>query len=159
MIPAAIALLLLALVLVVAELFVPSHGLLALFAAIAAISSVILASKVSTQVAIVFTVLIFVAAPFVFYWAIRIYPNTPFGKRVLLDEPAPASTEAFKTEAAKLEELVGQQGVAMTTLRPAGSIEIAGRLIDALSDSEIIPPGAAVEVIRVAGMKVFVKAV
>ena len=81
------------------------------------------------------------------------------GKRVMLNTPAPAATDAFTSESARLAQLVGQRAIASTLLRPAGTIELDGRRINALSESEIIYPNTPVEIIRVSGLKVIVKAV
>ena len=48
-------------------------------------------------------------------------------------------------------------GRAVTMLRPAGSVEIGGRRYDCLSEAEVIDAGSAVEVVKVSGLKVFVK--
>lgn len=163
MLIAAIALLLLAMALVAAELFVPSHGLLTIFAFLAAVGSVFFAYDASPGLALLFVLLILIASPVVFYWAIKLYPTTAVGKRVMLAPPgqtggAPAAV-GFDKEAASLEQMVGQQGVAMSLLRPSGAVDIAGRRIDAVSESDIIQPGTPVEVIKVSGLKVIVKAV
>ncbi len=161
----AFALLLLALVLVAAELVVPSHGLLTILAALAAFASIFLAYKAAPDLALIFGALILISAPIVFYWAIRLYPGTPMGKRVMLAPPSEqgrgdsSAAPAFSEEAARLEKLVGQQGLAATFLRPSGSVEIAGARIDAISESDIIEPGTPVEVIKVSGLKVIVKPV
>ena len=157
MILAAIALLALALLLVTAELFLPSHGLLAILAAIAALASIFFAYRAAPSLAILFGIVILIATPIVFYWAIRIYPSTTVGKRVLLDQPSPPP--AFDEQAARLQQLVGQQARAASTLRPAGIIEVNGERIDALSESEIIPAGSPVQIVQVTGLKVIVKAV
>jgi membrane-bound ClpP family serine protease len=90
---------------------------------------------------------------------VRIYPTTAVGKKVLLKNPPPESVQGFRDEAGKLESFLGKQGVALTLLRPAGSIEIDGDRIDAVSESEMLPAGTPVEVIRISGLKVIVKAV
>ena len=158
LISGAILLLLLAFALVAAELFVPSHGILTLFAAGAAIAAVWLAYRFTPGMAVVFAAVLVVATPVVFYYAIKIYPTTTVGKKVLLEQPTEASTKGFQEESAQLEQLVGQKGIAASFLRPAGIVEVQGQRIDALSESEMIPAGAAVEVIRVSGLKVIVKA-
>ena len=107
----------------------------------------------------IFGIAVVVMAPFVFYWAIRIYPNTPMGKRVMLGAPSADISNPFAQESQQLSKLVGQRGTAMSMLRPAGTIELDGRRIDAVSESEIIYPNTSVEVIRVSGLKVIVKAV
>jgi membrane-bound serine protease (ClpP class) len=54
-------------------------------------------------------------------------------------------------------ELIGLEGIALTTLRPAGSAEINGQRYDVVADWEYIPKGNKVKVIRVEGIKVVVK--
>jgi membrane-bound serine protease (ClpP class) len=154
----AIALLLLAFVLVAAELFVPSHGVLTAFAGLAAVASVWMAYSFMAGMGLVFGIVLLLATPVVFYMAIRIYPSTSVGKKVLLNNPV-AAAQGFEEETAQLEGLVGRQGVALTFLRPAGAIEIDGRRIDALAESDMIEAGARVEVMMVSGLKVMVKAV
>ncbi len=156
MILAAVGLLLVALAFVAAELFVPSHGLLAIFAALAAVASVTFAYKANLGLGLVFTLVIFIAAPVVLFWAVRLYPKTSMGKKVMLEQPG--TGEAFLDQSAKLAALVGQAGVAVTLLRPAGSVEVLGQRIDALSEADVIEPGTPIEVVRVNGLKVFVKA-
>ena len=104
-------------------------------------------------------VLLVVATPLVFWGAVRVYPNTTVGKRVLLKNPSAEAVGGFKEEAAKLERFMGKQGVALTLLRPAGSVEVDGERIDALSEAEVIEAGTRVEVVQVIGMKVMVKRV
>jgi membrane-bound ClpP family serine protease len=157
MIYGAIALLLLAFVLVAAELFVPSHGVLTAFAGLAGVASVWLAYQFAPGMGLVFAIVLLLATPVVFYMAIKIYPTTSVGKKVLLKNPV--VTPGFGEEAQRLEALVGRQGVAQTFLRPAGLVEIDGRRIDALAESDMIEAGARVEVMKVSGMKVMVKAV
>ena len=155
---AAIALMLLAFALVAAELIVPSHGILAILAFLVALGSVVLAYRVLPALGIVFLILLLVMAPVVFFYAARIYPNTTVGKRVLLRNPPTGSVQGFRNEADKLESLLGKQGTAVTLLRPAGSVEIEGNRIDAVSESEMITAGTKVEVIRISGLRVIVKA-
>jgi membrane-bound ClpP family serine protease len=153
----AILLLAAAMVFVAAELFVPSHGMLTVFAALFALGSVIMAYRFSPSMGIIFGILVLAASPVVLFYAIRIYPKTPMGRRVLLNTPA--AETSFAGESAKLQELVGQRGVTLTFLRPAGSVNFNGKRVDCLAESEMIPADTAVEVIRVSGMKVIVKAV
>ena len=55
--------------------------------------------------------------------------------------------------------LISKQGVAFSTLRPAGRAQIEGQLIDVVSEGEFIEPGSAIEVIDVSGNKVVVRAI
>jgi membrane-bound ClpP family serine protease len=55
-----------------------------------------------------------------------------------------------------LAALLGAQGETRTPLRPAGSVEIAGRLVDVVSEGRFIDVGTRVEVLRVEGVRVVV---
>lgn len=54
-------------------------------------------------------------------------------------------------------ELMGTTGQVHTALRPAGTILVNGKRIDAVSDGEFIDAGAAVRVIEVEGNRVVVE--
>jgi membrane-bound serine protease (ClpP class) len=55
------------------------------------------------------------------------------------------------------KELIGKEGVALTTLRPAGSAEIDGKKYDVMADWEYIESGKPIKVLRVEGIKVVVR--
>ncbi len=56
-----------------------------------------------------------------------------------------------------MSHIMGKQGVSVTVLRPAGTAAFDGERIDVLTEGEFIPAGTPVEVVRVSGMRVFVK--
>lgn len=53
--------------------------------------------------------------------------------------------------------VVGAVGRALTPLRPAGTIEIGGRRVDAMSEGEFIPAGSMTQIVRVFGTRVTVR--
>ncbi len=57
------------------------------------------------------------------------------------------------------ETLLGLIGVALTTLRPAGTAEIDGRRVDVVSQSTFVPQGESIEVVSVRGSRVEVRPV
>ncbi|MDR0589239.1 MAG: nodulation protein NfeD [Spirochaetaceae bacterium] len=64
-------------------------------------------------------------------------------------------------EAAGVEDfggLLGKTGTAASTLRPSGKVEIEGRLYAAEGDGVFIEPGKPVEIIRVQGNRIVVRA-
>ncbi len=140
------------------ELLVPSHGILAAISAACAIAGAALAYFVTPVLGILASVLVIISAPVAFYWIVKLYPQTPVGKRVMLQKPEAAALQAFGDRASALQSLVGKQGLALSLLRPAGLCEIDGRRIDSVAESTIIESGARVEVVRVVGMKVIVRA-
>ena len=54
------------------------------------------------------------------------------------------------------EDLLGQVGEALTTLRPAGRAQFGERVIDVVSEGDYIERGERVEVLKVAGNRVVV---
>jgi membrane-bound serine protease (ClpP class) len=86
-------------------------------------------------------------------------PEMPIlGRMVLKPElvglPADDGSVAI---AGPLDELAGQLGVAVTSLRPAGRVRLGDQFIDVVTDGSYIAEGARVRVIEVWGRRVVVK--
>lgn len=75
---------------------------------------------------------------------------------VLWDEQKNA---AGYTGSSDLSALLHKRGVALTPLRPAGTVELDGERMDVSSLGDYIDKGECVEVIRVEGSKLLVKKV
>jgi membrane-bound serine protease (ClpP class) len=56
-------------------------------------------------------------------------------------------------------ELLGREGVALTVLRPSGSIQIDDTRIDAISEGTYIPAGTPVRVVKVEGNRIVVRSI
>jgi len=84
-----------------------------------------------------------------------LFPKIPIWKKLGLKEKL--DTEKGYTSYTKIDELVGKEGVVITTLRPAGTIEIDGKRYDALSLGEFIEKGNKIKVIKVEGGKIIVE--
>jgi membrane-bound serine protease (ClpP class) len=56
-------------------------------------------------------------------------------------------------------DLVGQEGVAVTDLRPAGTATIAGERVDVVTEGEFVAQGSAVRVVRSEGYRHIVRGV
>lgn len=70
------------------------------------------------------------------------------------------STQEGTTSAmVHLKDLVGQEGVAVTQLRPAGMARIAGKKIDVVSEGPVIDRDSRIRVIEVESNRVVVQAV
>ena len=153
MIVGAFLLLIAALGLIVAELYLPSHGILACCAGLFAIAAVVMAYIASPIVGMLCALAVIIVTPVVFVWAVKIYPRTPMGRKMVLQQPALPVDPARE----RMALLIGRQGTTMTMLRPAGAIDIDGQRIDCMSEAEVIPAGTPVEVIRITGGRVIVK--
>lgn len=80
-----------------------------------------------------------------------------FWRKVTLDNRQNRE-EGYLAPNREMEKLLGQQGLAATPLRPAGSALIEGLKVDVVTEGEFIPPGTQVIVIKVEGTRVVVKA-
>lgn len=87
----------------------------------------------------------------------RFLPKTPlYGKLVLAP---PAKTQAAPMGASSVEPLaVGQTGVAVSTLRPSGIANVAGRRIDVATEGDFVEPGGRIVITRIEGNHIFVRA-
>ena len=67
--------------------------------------------------------------------------------------------EGCVSAAEDLSSLVNEEGVAITPLRPSGTMRVAGRRIDVVTEGDMIESGARARVIKVEGARVIVKRV
>ena len=70
-----------------------------------------------------------------------------------------ASEKGFSSSKNKLEDLISVEGVAITTLRPSGTVIINGNKVDVVSDGEMILKNTKIKVIDVKGNRIVVKPV
>jgi membrane-bound serine protease (ClpP class) len=87
----------------------------------------------------------------------RLLPHTPIGRRLVLSTGMTAE-EGYVSAPASDHSWLGRQGTAIGPLRPAGIAEVEGHRLDVVSDGNYIPAGLPVEVIRVDGNRIVVKA-
>ena len=83
-------------------------------------------------------------------------PRTRAWNRLILSTQQ-TSAEGYQTPRHGLTELIGHAGVAVTTLRPSGTIEIDVQRYDVVSDSEFIAKDTPVTVVQVEGGRVVVR--
>jgi len=141
--------------LVLMELFIPSAGLLGFLAACALVASVVVAFLSGPGTGLAFTVAIALLLPVVIAFAIRAWPHTPMGRRLLLR--APEEDEAEEESAARRREmLIGAVARAKTKMLPAGAIEVNGRTVDAVSRGMPIDAGQLVRIVEVHGNRIVV---
>ena len=58
-----------------------------------------------------------------------------------------------------LKELIGKDGVAITNLRPAGAAEVDGKRVDVVADGEMVEKGTRIKVVEVEGNRIVVRPV
>jgi membrane-bound serine protease (ClpP class) len=155
----AIVILILGLVLLLAEVFIPSAGTLLVLAIAALVGSVVLAFQEGRDVGITFTILVVVLIPTVVGVGFHYWPRTPMGRRMMLTKPSEADIDDSDAHDRALRALVGQVGRTVTPLLPCGISDFAGHRVDTMAEGVGIEPGTMVRVVSVQGKRVLVRAV
>jgi membrane-bound serine protease (ClpP class) len=139
-------------VLLFLEMFLP--GLIAGIAgAILLLIAVIMAySELGAEAGNIALIIAVLSSGALWWWWATQFQNTRFGKMMTLDSSVPGNSSATG-----LAELIGQTGTAVTPLKPGGTVVIAGRRVDALTDGTFLDPGTEVIVIGSNGPGVIVK--
>ena len=145
--------------LVVAEVFIPSGGVLGLGAAAALCIGVVMAFLEDRQIGTYFLFGVPIVTVALIAFSFHILPKTAFGRRIFLAGPTEEDIDPTTAVDRKLQELVGEVGRTLTQLRPAGLTEIAGQRVDTLSEGIVIEPGTLVRVVEVQGHRVTVRIV
>lgn len=103
--------------------------------------------KLDLRLAVVYTLVSFVALVALVLWAVYVFPYTSLGKRFRLETKI--SVEDGYTAIRDLSPYVGKEGVATSDLRPSGIARIGDERLDVISDGEFIPRGTPIKVIKV----------
>jgi len=153
----AVLLLVLGLGLAVLEVFFPSAGVIGFLATAATIGAVVMGFREGpgTGVAILATAV--AGVPVVLALALKIWPKTAVGRRVLLMAPKSEDVLPASSRRQKLQELIGEIAVAKTKMLPSGAIAIKGRTIAAVSQGMPIEAGQRVRVVEARANRVVVR--
>jgi membrane-bound ClpP family serine protease len=145
--------------LIVAELFIPSGGILSVLSAAAILVGVTLAFKHDTRTGMWTLLGVGIALPVALAAAFHFWPKTPIGKRLFLTAPDPDATVAASPERQELELLRGQIGRTLSSLRPAGVVDFGGKRIDCITEGTMVGQGETVRCVDVKAGRVIVRPV
>jgi membrane-bound serine protease (ClpP class) len=143
--------------LVFLELFIPSAGTIGIAAAILILLGIVLAFMVDLKTGAAVLLGVVLAVPALLAFMIKIWPNTPIGKLILLknltaDDVLPNTSHYTQTR-----ELLGQLGIAKTKMIPSGTVVINDRKVDAICTGFAIEPGQPVKVVSIKNNRVYVQ--
>lgn len=152
----AILLFLLGLILLVVEVFVlPGFGVAGISGFAAVFVSVFLATP-DPATAVKSLVIALLGAIVLAVVLLRFLPSRKVLSRLVLSM-GETPERGYVAPDTSLSAHVGKRGVAVSNLRPAGTIELEDRFVDVVTSGEFIAQGTPVEVIEVEGMRVVVK--
>ncbi|HSV26818.1 MAG TPA: NfeD family protein [Sedimentisphaerales bacterium] len=159
MIVLAVFLFLAAGILIVAEIFIPSWGIITVCAlgclaggiAIFFAQGGPVAGWIGLSVAVVML-------PTLWITAYRILPRTGFGRHVMLTPPQCQEGGGIP-DAERIKTLLGAYAVVVTPLRPVGICDFSGDRLECVAESGYVDKGKTVQVIRVVGTQLTVRVV
>ena len=157
-----LALLGISVVMLVVEVFVPSGGIIAVIAAICAITGVGMLWRYDTVWGVTGLLSVLVLGPMAMAWGFKMLPHTPVGRAILggrTDEEVEATNRAEEDRQMRLRALVGAEGVSLTDMRPVGEVDVDGETIEAFAEHDWIGAGERVVITSAAGLEIRVRRV
>lgn len=159
----AILTLALGLALLVAEVFIPSGGIIMAAAGIVFVVSIWSAwtAWVKTEQVTLFFVYVgalVVLFPSVLGGAFYAFPRTEYGRR-LMNPPSLDEMQSFVAETERLSRLIGKTGTTLTRLGPGGMVLVEGSRLHAESEGMLILTDTPVRVLALRGNRVLVRQV
>lgn len=143
--------------LLMADIFLPSHGILtvsALGLLIWGIARTFHYGGSNAGLMALLGCVLFL--PAFAYGAVRVWPKTPIGRRIAPPNPVvTAYDSAIPT--AELEALLGRTGRAVSQLRPVGICEFDGQRFSCVTEFGVIEPDTPVVAVRLAGANLAVR--
>jgi membrane-bound serine protease (ClpP class) len=149
-------LIVLAAVLLVVEIFVPSFGLLAACAIASLTAGIWVFFSESTAAGWAGVGITAVVVPIVWIITYRLFPNTSFGKSVTLEGPERDKGDAIP-DTPDLAKLLGETGVVITPLRPVGMCEFDGQRFECVAETGYVEKEEKISVIHVEGTQLTVR--
>lgn len=156
-----IALLVAFYLLIIAEFFLPTGGILGASAAATLVAAVAIAFSDSIVAGISVLLFVTVTTPLVLFGMLRAWPHTPIGRRMLNRRPGELAKQPPRrttSQGTLIAELAGRIGTAKTDLLPSGMVIIDGEKMDAISTGMPIDAGTPVIVTSIEAGRVHVRA-
>lgn len=144
--------------LLIAEVFVPSGGVISICAFACLFGGIYIFYKHGTTACVAGVIVAIIMIPTVLVIAYRIFPRTKFGKGVILARPHRRQGDAVP-DSGKLNELIGATGVILTPLRPVGMCDFSGQRVECVAESGYVDKDKKVTVIGVESTQVTVRVV
>jgi membrane-bound serine protease (ClpP class) len=159
----AVALLVLGLALIVCEVFIPSAGMIAIFATLCFAGSIASAWTAwwydKPGYFTVYAIALLALIPSAISGAFYLLPRTEFGRQVLLEGPDLEEVTPYQEERRQLERLVGKIGNTLTLLNPGGLVQVDGTRQHCESEGILLEAGTPAEIVAVKGNRVVVRPV
>jgi membrane-bound serine protease (ClpP class) len=141
-------------ILLIAELLLPTHGVLAFIGIGSLIGAIITSFLINVWLGLGSMATGVAIMPLIGAWLVNVWPRTRLGRQLVLPshDNAPRPIEPLPVQ-------IGQTGTTVSELRPMGTCEFAGQRIEAMSELGIIPPGKQIRVVNITNRRPTVRAI
>jgi membrane-bound serine protease (ClpP class) len=147
------------LILMAAELLLPTGGIEFVLGIGAIITGVAMIFSYDATQGLVVLIALFIILPTAGPLILHYWPRTPLGRRFVLNQPTDDAAIANMPVNLELEALRGRYGRTLSALRPSGVTDFDGQRVDTLSEGAFIEAGSWVRCIDVRSGRVVVRAV
>ncbi len=144
--------------LIIAEVFVPSGGVISVCAFACLIVGIIIFFKHGPTTGWIGIVVAVVMIPSACIIAYKLFPMTRFGRSVALSPPHREPGDAI-ADTEELEQMLGAEGTVLTPLRPVGMCDFAGRRVECVAEAGYVDEAKKVKVIRVQSTQLTVRVI
>lgn len=128
-------------VLLVAELLLPTHGALGVIGLLCFGGAIAVCFQLNRWVGLIVFFAAVLASPFLLSLSMKIWAKSPVGRKIIL-QPVHNSRPSPQVSP-------GQIGITVTEMRPMGECEFGEHRLEAASEMGIIPPGKKVKVVAI----------
>ena len=140
-------------VVIIAEIILPSGGILSIVAlAVFGYSLFIVFNEISMIIGFSFVAADLILIPVLVIVGLKLLARSPVTLRKTLSRK-----EGVSSQSSELESYVGTQGNAVTDLRPAGIAVINGKRVDVVTRGEYLEKDSAIIVTAVTGNQIIVR--
>ena len=140
-------------VVIIAEIIIPSGGILSIAAlGVFGYSLFIVFNEISMTIGFAFVAADLILVPVLVIVGLKLLARSPATLRKTLSRK-----EGVSSQSSELESYVGTQGNAVTDLRPAGIAVINGKRVDVVTRGEYLEKDSAIIVTAVTGNQIIVR--
>ena len=139
-----------AVLLALAEVMLPTGGVLGIIAGLCAVAAIVLCFTIDKWLGMGVTVAAMILAPFLAAGVMKLWERSPVGKKLII------TNVAGKPDVEHV--VVGSIGTALSPLRPMGEADFAGDTLQVLSEFGPVGRGEAVRVLSFDGVVARVRA-
>ncbi len=147
--------------LILAELFIPSGGLITVGCVVSFVASIWFAYRgwweTSQGLFWTFSTSLLVGIPIFLLYLLRLLETTRLGDRILLKAPRLEDVTPLRDVEERLQKLVGKKGKTISMLNPGGMVLVEGERLHAFTEGVLVDPNDWIEVLEVRGARVLVR--